>query len=342
MSSAKLRYPDLSICVPVYNVGFYIERCLISIMKQTYTGKMECIIVDDCGTDKSIAIAEQLIADYNGPIAFHIVHHEHNRGLAAARNTAVDAAKGEFIIHVDSDDWIDPNIVEELVKKQMERGADIVSCDAIAHYADREEQLTEPNYTSKDEMMHNILLLTLDHVIWRRLIRASLYRDNCISAVEGVNIGEDHYTLPRLLFYANSFAKCDKALYHYNCMNVNSYIQSTEQAFSPKRISSDVASLNILIDFFGHNEPVYLDELYKTKVLYMYDKFFVMLKLGHKDLYKSLSSDWQTIPTCYKKANGICALRSKCLSPSMYFINRCRVLTRIAIRKIFKARCYNL
>ncbi len=342
MSSANNQYPNVSICVPVYNVELYIERCLISIMSQTYNGKMECIIVDDCGTDKSIAIAEQLIADYKGQIDFHIIHHEQNRGLAAARNTAVNAAKGEFIIHLDSDDWIEPNMIEELVKKQIETNADIVSCNAIAHYADREEPLSEPNYTSKDEMMRSILLLTLDHVIWRRLIRASLYRDNNISAVEGVNIGEDHYTLPRLLFYANSFTKCDKVLYHYNCMNVNSYIQSAEQAFSPKRIFSDVASLNILIDFFEKNEQVYLDELYETKLRYIYSNFFVMLKLGHKDLYKALSSDWQSIPIRYKKAQGLSSLRSKCLSPSFYIINRCRVLGRIAIKKLFGVRCYNL
>lgn len=342
MSSANNQYPNVSICVPVYNVELYIERCLISIMSQTYNGKMECIIVDDCGTDKSIAIAEQLIADYKGQIDFHIIHHEQNRGLAAARNTAVNAAKGEFIIHIDSDDWIEPNMIEELVKKQIETNADIVSCNAIAHYADREEQLTEPNYTSRDEMMRSILLLTLDHVIWRRLIRASLYRDNNISAVEGVNIGEDHYTLPRLLFYANSFASCDKVLYHYNCMNVNSYIQSAEQAFSPKRVSSDVASLNILIDFFEKNEQVYLDELYETKLRYIYSNFFVMLKLGRKDLYKALSSDWQSIPVHYKKANGLNKLRCKFLSPSFYTLNRCRVFGRISIKKLFRVRCYNL
>ena len=260
-------------------------------MAQTYIGEMECIIVDDCGSDNSIAIAEQLIGDYNGSIEFRIFHQEHNRGLAAARNTAVSAAKGDFIIHVDSDDWIEPNMVEELVKNQRETNADIVSCNAIAHFSDREEQLTEPDYASKDEMMRSILLLTLDHVIWRRLIRASLYKDNHISAMEGVNIGEDHYTLPRLLFYANSFTKCNKALYHYNCMNVNSYIKSTGQAFSPKRVSSDVASLNILINFFEKNVDVYLNELYETKLQYIYNNFFAMLKHGNKELYKELCSD---------------------------------------------------
>lgn len=334
--------PYISILIPTYNVESYIGRCIQSVMGQTYTGKMECIIVDDCGSDKSIAIAEQLIADYKGAIAFHIIRHNHNRGLAAARNTAVDAAKGEFIIHVDSDDWIEPNMTEELVKVQSDTNADIVSCNAIAHYSDREEPLTEPDYRSKDEMMRSILLLTLDHVIWRRLIRASLYKDNHISAVEGVNIGEDHYTLPRLLFYANSFAQCNEALYHYNCMNVNSYTQSADQTFNPKRVNSNVASLNILIDFFRTNGPMYLAGLYETKMQYIYGHFFVILKFGNKNLYKALSSDWQSIPSNYKKAMGISVLKSKYLSPSMYSINRCRVFVRIAMKKILGVRCYNL
>ena len=89
---------SVSILVPIYNVEKYIEKCLHSVMAQTYQGEIECIIVDDCGTDNSIAIAKRLIDGYNGPIEFRIIHHEHNRGLAAARNTAVAAAKGKFII----------------------------------------------------------------------------------------------------------------------------------------------------------------------------------------------------------------------------------------------------
>lgn len=61
---------DVSIIIPVYNVAPYIEDCLNSVMRQTYQGSMECLIIDDCGTDNSIAIAEQMIASYNGPIQF--------------------------------------------------------------------------------------------------------------------------------------------------------------------------------------------------------------------------------------------------------------------------------
>ena len=81
-----IKPPKISIIIPIYNVEEYIEECLQSVMRQTYKGEIECILVDDCGKDNSIAIAEQLIADYTGSIAFRILHHEHNRGLSAARN----------------------------------------------------------------------------------------------------------------------------------------------------------------------------------------------------------------------------------------------------------------
>lgn len=334
--------PSISICVPVYNVEKYIARCLSSIMGQSYHGEMECIIVDDCGNDNSIAIAEQLITDYKGSIAFHIFHHKHNRGLAATRNTAVEAAQGDFIVHIDSDDWVEPNLIEELVAKQLETNADIVSCNAVAHYTYGDVKLYEPDYGSKEEMMHNLLELTLDHVIWRRLIRASLYKENNIKAIEGVNIGEDHYTMPRLLYFAKSFAKCGKVLYHYNCMNDNSYIQSSRQSFNPLKTKSDVAALNVLIDFFRKNEPAYLHQLYETKSRYIYENFFQILKIGDKSLYKEISSNWRSIDDKFKEQLGLSRFRYNLLVPEYYYINRIRVFVRILTKKIFGIKNYNL
>lgn len=104
----------ISIIIPVYNVSAYIERCLKSVIKQTYN-HFECILVDDASPDDSIAKCEQMIADYDGPIQFRILHHEHNRGLSAARNTGTDAATGDYILYVDSDDIISSDCVEKLM-----------------------------------------------------------------------------------------------------------------------------------------------------------------------------------------------------------------------------------
>lgn len=122
----------VSIIIPVYNVEQYIGNCLRSVMRQTYKGPMECLIIDDCGADDSIAIAEGMIREYNdnanvnlnanldlevnanlnlddnedGGIRYRILHHERNRGLSAARNTGTEAATGDYILYIDSDDTI--------------------------------------------------------------------------------------------------------------------------------------------------------------------------------------------------------------------------------------------
>ena len=71
----------VSIIIPIYNVALYIEDCLKSVMRQTYQGEMECLLVDDCGTDDSMAIAERMVGEYEGPIRFKVIRHERNRGL---------------------------------------------------------------------------------------------------------------------------------------------------------------------------------------------------------------------------------------------------------------------
>ncbi len=252
---------DVSILIPVYNVREYIIKCLESVAAQTYNGPLECIIVDDCGNDGSISLAEGFVAKYKGNVKFRILRHEHNRGLAAARNTAVAAAQGVFIFHLDSDDWLEPTAIELLLNKQRESGADIVSGNALRCTIEGEEALIEPTYKTNIDMVYKTIEMTLDHVIWRRLIRRTLYTDNNITAVEGVNIGEDHHTLPRLAYYANSIAKVEDVVYHYNCLNPNSYMSKRTKQFNFNRYRSDLASIKILKDFFENKDQYCVDRL---------------------------------------------------------------------------------
>lgn len=100
--------------MPVYNVAPYVERCLLSVMRQTRPAD-ECLIIDDASTDNSVALCEQLIVNYDGPTRFTILHHDHNRGLSAARNSGTDAATGTYIYYVDSDDEMTADCLESLV-----------------------------------------------------------------------------------------------------------------------------------------------------------------------------------------------------------------------------------
>lgn len=116
--------PSISIIIPIYNVNKYITRCLSSVIRQTYKGEIECLLVDDCGIDNSVAIAEHFIEDYQGSIHFRLLHHEHNRGLSAARNTGTTVASGEFIYYLDSDDELHVNAIE-LMTEQISLYPDI-------------------------------------------------------------------------------------------------------------------------------------------------------------------------------------------------------------------------
>lgn len=105
----------VSIVIPVFAVSDYIERCITSVMSQTYD-RIECIIVDDASPDDSITKCEHLISNYEGPIRFTILHHEHNCGLSASRNTSTNAASGEYVFYFDSDDELTPDCIEKMLK----------------------------------------------------------------------------------------------------------------------------------------------------------------------------------------------------------------------------------
>lgn len=259
---------NVSILIPVYNVSNYIIRCLESVESQTYKGAIECIIVDDCSTDKSIELVKQFIKLHKGHINYRIIYHEHNRGLAAARNTGISNSISEFIFHLDSDDWIEPNAIELLVNKQKETNADIVSGNAIKHSINGNLIIEEPEYNNNMEMVMKTIEMSLDHVIWRRIIRKQLYTTNGIFTKEGIDVGEDHQILPRLAYYAKHIAKVDAVIYHYNCLNPNSYTSKTKK-FNYKRYNNNLESINILHDFFINRNKQISNRLINIKKLFL-------------------------------------------------------------------------
>lgn len=105
---------DISVIVPIYNVENYILECLQSVAAQTKTKNVECILVDDCGTDNSVKVAEQFISAYKGDISFALFHHSENKGLSSARNTGIKNARGKYLFFLDSDDMIKPYCLDEL------------------------------------------------------------------------------------------------------------------------------------------------------------------------------------------------------------------------------------
>lgn len=216
----------VSILVPVYGVEKYLERCARSLFEQTYEN-LEYIFVDDCSPDKSMEILKQVMKDYpTRQEQVRIIRHEKNRGLAAARNTALDAANGFFVTHVDSDDYLDRNAVRLLVEKQVETGADIVSGNYYAIKPTGIKKMFEPEYENQHEMLLQEISFSNTHYIWRRLINSRLYREYHIRLKDGADFMEDWQQIAVLVYYAKKVARLEKHIYYYDCTNRSSYISS--------------------------------------------------------------------------------------------------------------------
>lgn len=249
----------VSILVPVYGVEKHIERCARSIFEQTYHN-LDIVFVDDCTPDKSIEILKRVLEEYSDRKAqTRIIRHEHNRGLAAARNTAVAAAVGTFLMHVDSDDWIENDAVEELVKKQEETGADFVTGVMVKNEDTLDYHYVEPVYKDKNDMMILILSQICHHELANRLVKRALYTDHHIKALEGVNQAEDWRLTPMLLWYANGIARLNKTTYHY-FMSMESMCNSKKSMDKALKFYHDTyTNYSSLMTFFEDKSQLYHD-----------------------------------------------------------------------------------
>ena len=175
----------VTIIIPVYNVAPYIIRCLQSVVAQTYYD-IECILIDDCGTDNSIQLTEQYINRYNGAIHFTIVRHQQNIGLSAARNTGLKNATGEYIYFMDSDDAITPDCIEiltDLAKKYPD--ADYIQGNIITGTEELNEGNIDsdvPEFCDNKRQLENIILCKTHRTAWNRLIKRTFLTKNSLYA----------------------------------------------------------------------------------------------------------------------------------------------------------------
>lgn len=278
----------VSILVPIYNVDLYIERCARSLFEQTYR-EIEYLFIDDCTPDKSISILKDVMAQYPER-ASHvtIIRHDINRGLAAARNTAVANCKTEWLLHVDSDDWLERNAVELLVNKQDETGADIVSGRAMRHTPEGKEIFIISEDDERDKFILSVLGYDFKHVIWNRLIRSSLYDKGRIRAEEGTNLGEDLQVMPRLAWNAQLFSHIGVVTYHYDCMNTTSYVYNKEKNYRRNALEQDYRSLEIVKDFFADKDLIYKNRIAESEEQMLYSQLYIAAHNSDKEHYQKV------------------------------------------------------
>ncbi len=211
----------VSILVPIFNVEQYIERCARSLFEQSYPF-LEFVFVNDCTPDKSVDVLHRVMENYPArKQVVKLVNHERNKGVAAARNTLLENATGDFICYVDADDWLEKGAVESLVRKQLETDADIVSGNVFLHYAEGVKELTENELLNKGQRLIRQLkdTWTMEAFIWGRIYRRSLFETNHIRCMQGYNYAEDRYQVIRLFYFANRFSFVDDFVYNYEKRN---------------------------------------------------------------------------------------------------------------------------
>ena len=227
--------PLVSIIIPVYNVSKYINRCLDSVINQIYS-KTEIIIIDDKGKDDSIAKVKK----YKDK-RIKIISHKENRGLAAARNTGIDVAQGKFILFLDSDDYIDRNLITECIKQQLINDVDIVvfGSNFVDEFGNTSfNEWMEHFY--KDHIKNNSIdddgvqnLVGWDVAAWSKFIRLDYLKKNNIYFLEKQRYFEDHFFSAKLYLNKGRFSNLNQKL-HYYFKRSDPHNKSITQTISPK------------------------------------------------------------------------------------------------------------
>lgn len=283
----------VSVLVPVYNVELYIERCARSLFEQTFTD-VEYIFVDDCSPDNSISILENVIREYSNINNVRVLKHSQNQGLAVARNTAIKNSTGTYLLHVDSDDYLEKDAVQLLYEKAIETNADMVICDYKLVYKNK-TRILYSNY-DKDVSEYTKLLLKRKTVvnIIGKLIRKSLIVKNDLYAIAGLNQGEDYLVTPRIAYYSSVIQKVNLPLYNYEKSNSLSYTAN----INVNAIKNIIEVENHLVDFFSrikdassYKDTLILSQLY-NKVVLLYSGTLVDYKIIGS-LYKDIH--WNSV-----------------------------------------------
>lgn len=212
--------PKVSVIVPVYNVEKLLNRCIESILNQTYED-FELILVDDGSPDKCGEICDKFVEQDSRVKCIH----KKNGGVSRARNIGLDIAKGRYICFVDSDDWIEPDLIEECVKYIELEGSDVVLFDwYVGPIEDRHYMHYNEQYTVSVEAVRNgVYWDEIPSMICNKFFVAELWKD--IRYPVDVNF-EDLAVMPDIFERVKNISYIKKALYNYTGENPNSITKS--------------------------------------------------------------------------------------------------------------------
>lgn len=288
----------VSILIPVYKVEQYIEQCLRSLFANTIIHECEVIIVDDCSPDKSMEVVHRVLADFPAMKDKVMLHsHDTNRGSAAARNTGLLQAQGRYIICVDSDDWVEPDYLEQLYNEAEDTGADVVGCNLVREYGNKSVEVKNQLPPEPLECLRGLLEGWIQGWLHVKLIRRSILVEKNINWVEGLDMWEDMLLSAKVFAYARKIASVDKVLYHYRC-NPDSIVSN----ITKERLEQIIGNVQEIELFLKERNllPVFQDSIatLKTRVKASYVIFSKNkeIRKNNRNLYKEFDSKLFKLP----------------------------------------------
>jgi glycosyltransferase involved in cell wall biosynthesis len=264
--------PKISLIIPVYNAGEYLHRCIDSVRVQIFTG-FECILVDDNSSDNSLLICEEYARKDK---RIKVIHNQQNKGSSQARKTGYAEAVGDYILCIDSDDWLESNMLDRLYQKAVSGNFDIVWCN---YYLDREIGEIQREYIkshTKIEFLKEIFTnRDFTFALWNKLVNLNLFSQLVFPIASQ---SEDIPITLQLIYYADSIGYLEDALYHHY-FNPLSISQAEERKYI--RMEEVYANLKMATIFLkeklGGNvmaelEPELSDYINKAKIEYLLHK----------------------------------------------------------------------
>ena len=197
--------PKVSVIVPFYNVEGYIEKCLETLVNQTLK-EIEIILVNDGSKDKSINIVEKFLQRYPEKIVYL---EKENGGLSDARNFGIPHAKGEYVAFLDSDDYVEKDMYENMYELAKRENSDMVECNFYWEYPDKKKEDIGKEYQVNNEMLEKVRV-----VAWNKLIRREIIQDANIQFPKGYRYEDVEFTY-KLIPFIKKVSFCKKPLVHY-------------------------------------------------------------------------------------------------------------------------------
>lgn len=217
----------ISIITPVFQAESFLPRLVNSVLSQTYCD-WELILVDDGSTDRSGMICDEFTKQ---DTRIKVIHKK-NGGVSSARQAGLDAVRGEFVIHADSDDWLDQKMLEDLVQHQKQTSADIIVFDFYRVSNGNQLRISQkPQALNNKQVLKDIISGHLYACCWNKLVRRSLILKYGASFPKGINLGEDKCFLAVLLKNPVSVSYLPLPLYYYDAsINAGSLVRQITEA----------------------------------------------------------------------------------------------------------------